>query len=76
MLRYELPTKSIVKLTIYNVLGQVIERLVDATEEAGYYEKKWNPEVASGIYFYRLEAQSVTDPDWSYNSLKKMVLVR
>ncbi|MEZ5359975.1 MAG: cohesin domain-containing protein [Candidatus Zixiibacteriota bacterium] len=52
---YSVPERSHVNLTIFNILGQHIETLVDDDKPAGEYEVIWNAgSVASGIYFYRL----------------------
>jgi len=75
-IRYALPTQSHVQLTIFNILGQEVGKLIDEVEDAGNYQKRWTPSVASGIYFYRLDARSVSDPNRSFNKLKKMLLVR
>ena len=37
-------------------LGQVVATLVDEHKEPGFYQVRWNPNVPSGIYFYRLQA--------------------
>jgi hypothetical protein len=61
-IRYGLPKQSSVKLTIHNVIGQEIARLVEGEQDAGFYEVQWNGRngngtpVASGIYFYRIQA--------------------
>jgi hypothetical protein len=61
-IRYGLPMQSNVKLTIHNVLGQEVARIVDEDQDAGFYEVQWegkNQEgtaVASGVYFYRIQA--------------------
>jgi len=56
-------TKGInVKIKIYNVKGQLVKQLVNADYEPGYHKVVWtgkdnnSKKVASGIYFYRLEA--------------------
>jgi hypothetical protein len=64
-----------VTLKIYNILGQLVRTLVDEPKEAGTYEVRWDGrdengnEVASGVYFYKLQAGDFTQT-------KKMVLVR
>ena len=74
---YSLPSDSKVKLTIYSVLGQVVDVLVDAVEEAGYRSVDWNAgSAASGIYFYRLEATSVSDPSKSFTQVKKAMILK
>lgn len=54
---YELPVRSDVLLKIYNLLGQEVATLVNETQEPGFKTIQWNASgVASGMYFYRLEA--------------------
>lgn len=75
-IRYGLPLRSIVTITIYNILGQKIEQVVKKEQSEGTYEILWNAGVASGIYFYRIEAVSVMEPKTTFAQLKKMVLLR
>jgi hypothetical protein len=56
-IRYQLPIESDVSLRIYNLMGQQVATLVNESKAAGSYEVSWNAsDVASGIYYYRLEA--------------------
>ncbi|MDY0152490.1 MAG: FlgD immunoglobulin-like domain containing protein, partial [Candidatus Cloacimonas sp.] len=54
------------KITIYNLKGQVVKTLVNETKASGQYETTWNGhdssdnKVASGVYYYRLEAGGKT----------------
>ncbi len=76
-IKYGLPSPSNVKLRIFNVLGQVVATLKDEEESAGYKQIEWNSSaVASGIYFYRLEATSVSDPSKSFTQVRKMILIK
>lgn len=60
-LPYSLPAPGQVKLELFNVLGQKVRTLVDDMMPAGKYTVTWDSrddngyEVASGIYFYRIE---------------------
>ena len=55
-IRYDLPIQTEAKLTIYNVLGQEVNILLNQTMNAGSHAIKWNAaNISSGIYFYRLE---------------------
>jgi hypothetical protein len=75
--KYDLPTESKVKLSIYNVLGQVEEIIVDDIESAGHRSIEWNANgIVSGVYFYQLEATSLSDPSKSFKQVKKMLLVK
>lgn len=82
LLKYELPTESNVRLTIYNVLGQTVATLIDGIETAGYKSVEWSATggstsgVASGIYFYKFEAAGTGDAAKSFRQVKKMILVR
>jgi mRNA-degrading endonuclease RelE of RelBE toxin-antitoxin system len=66
---YNLPQDSRVRLTIYNIQGQRVKQLVDEYQNAGSRGVIWDGrdetgvKVASGIYFYRIEAgaHSVTN---------------
>jgi len=74
-IRFGMPTQSMVKLEIFNVLGQVMKTLVDEVKEAGYYRVSWdgtNQEglsMPSGVYFYRLTAGK-------FVRQKKLVMIR
>lgn len=52
---------SHVLLEIYNIIGQRIAQLVNERQPAGFYQVNWNTEnnpgqeLASGLYFYRLQ---------------------
>jgi photosystem II stability/assembly factor-like uncharacterized protein len=55
--RYSVPTTSHVRLQVFNALGQKVATVVDGVMEAGSHAIAWNAEnLASGVYFYRLEA--------------------
>jgi hypothetical protein len=56
-IRYGLPNRSHVLLTVYNTLGQQIAVLRDAEQEAGYHEVEFDGSMlSSGVYFYRMQA--------------------
>ena len=56
-IEYAIPYEDKIVLTIYNILGEEIIRLIDETQPAGNYEITWDATgSASGIYFYRLQA--------------------
>jgi len=74
-IRFDIPTARDVKLRIYNQLGQTVRTLVDNRMKAGTYSFEWDGAnqagygVASGVYFYNLEAGDFRD-------LRKMTLVK
>ncbi len=67
---FDLVEAQDVRLTVYNILGQEVARLIEEPMQAGYHEVIWDASaMASGVYFYRIETQAFT-------SMKKMVLVK
>ena len=67
---FSLPDPADVRLEIYNIMGQRVEMLAEGYYEAGDYNVLWDgSDVASGVYFYRLDAGT-------YSAVKKMVLVK
>ncbi|MCF8241761.1 MAG: T9SS type A sorting domain-containing protein [Melioribacteraceae bacterium] len=73
---YSLPSQSIVSIKVYDLLGREIQSLVNGKKSAGNYKVEWNAQnVASGIYFYSIEAVPVTGGE-IFRETKKMILVR
>jgi hypothetical protein len=60
-IRYELPVTANVRLTVYNLRGELVRTLVEAEMPAGYHKATFDASgLASGIYFYRLNAGAFT----------------
>ena len=56
-IKYELPIASLVSLTVFDVLGREVCVLVNDRGDAGVHEVKFDgSNLASGVYFYRLQA--------------------
>jgi hypothetical protein len=76
-IRYQLPVDSRVTVTIFNLLGEKLETLVDGTQNAGFKSVEWNAaKYGSGIYFYRLEATPAEGSGSTFLQVRKMLLVR
>ncbi len=76
-IKYALPDEAKVTINIFNILGQKVETLIDDIQSAGYKDVEWNAKsLASGIYYYRLEATSVNDPSQRFIQVRKMILLR
>lgn len=75
-IKYQIPEASSVVVTIYNMLGQKVETLVDVVQETGYYEVNWSASgYASGMYFYHIQMKAVSGNN-TYSSVKKMMLMK
>jgi hypothetical protein len=74
-IQFGLPERGYVRLSVYNMLGQVVSVLVNGELPAGTKEVVWNGmdqsgrSVTSGVYFYKLET-----PQGAVT--KKMTLVK
>jgi hypothetical protein len=76
-IRYGLPGRAAVLLVIYNTLGQQVATLVDETEEAGFHEARFDgSNLASGVYFYRLSAQTAGAALGAFTETKRLLLIR
>jgi len=73
---FDLPERSSVRLTVLNVLGQTVAELANREVEPGHSSLTWQASVPSGVYFYRLDAQSVSDPSRTFSSARRMVILK
>jgi len=80
-IRFDLPEASRVNLVIYNILGQKVITLQDQICSAGYKSVRWDGrsvggrEVASGLYFYRLEVNGMSSGK-NFSQVKKMMMLK
>lgn len=79
-IKFSLPVRAHVTLKIINLLGQEVATIMDSQQNAGDVQIVWDGKnadgnlVASGIYFYQLEAK---DADGEiFNSIRRMVLIK
>jgi len=69
-IKYSIPSVSNISLKIYDILGNEVANLVKEKKDAGEYEFNFNASnLASGIYFYKLQAGS-------FSQTKKLMLLK
>ena len=74
-LNYDLPQDSFIKITIYDMLGNVVNNLVNTNQSSGYKSVKWDgannqgQHVSAGVYFYTIQVGV-------YRQTKKMILLK
>ena len=74
-LLYELPEDSFVDIVVYDMLGNVVNNLVNTDQVSGYKSVQWNATnnqeqpVSAGLYLYRIEAGD-------FKQTKKMMLLK
>jgi hypothetical protein len=81
-IEYQLPVLAEVTLTIYDLQGQVVQRLDYGTKAAGHHSVEWDGrndqglKVTSGIYFYRIEMKRKDAGQRPFVAMKKMILMK
>ena len=74
-LRYDLPEDALVNITIYDMMGRVVNTIINESQSAGYKTTQWNATnyrnepVSAGLYLYTIQAGKFTET-------KKMVLLK
>ena len=67
---FDIPKKSHVKLTVYDILGRQVVILLDEEKTAGKYSLVWNPKgLASGVYLYQIQADG-------FDNVKKLIIIK
>ena len=74
-IKYYIPRKAYVNITIYDMIGNVIKNLVNENQNYGYKSVQWNATnnqgqpVSAGVYLYSIEAGD-------FRQTKKMILLK
>jgi hypothetical protein len=74
-IRYDIPEQALVRIDIYNILGQKVAVLVEGLHEPGFHAVRWNGTnmygnaLSSGMYFYHIKAGD-------FRNVKKLLLVK
>ncbi|MDK9700596.1 MAG: T9SS type A sorting domain-containing protein, partial [bacterium] len=69
-IRFDLPAAGMVRLEVFNVLGQKIATLVNQPLQPGYHTVRFQAtEMPAGVYFYRMEAGA-------FQAMEKMILMK
>ena len=74
-IRFALMKSELVKLQIFNLLGEKVRTLINGVREKGLHQVQWDgkndsgQQVSSGVYYYLLETKS-------FRQMKKMILLK
>ena len=72
-IEYAIPFDGKVSLTIFDMSGKEVSRLVNGTQTAGYYTVSFDgSNLASGVYYYRIEVSGQNN----FVDTRKMLLVK
>lgn len=73
-INYEMPFDGNIKITVFDNIGREVKTLVSGNVNAGYYRVEFNASsLPSGIYFYRVNAESGTE---KVEKVFKMMLIK
>jgi len=77
-INFDIPGSSFVKITVYDLAGNEVIKLVSDNYNAGSYNVRWNALYQpSGVYFYKLMAYDTeSSSDQVSIDTKKMVLLK
>ena len=74
-LRYDLPEHGLVNITIYDMLGKVVNNLINKNQNSGSKSVQWDATnnqgepVSAGVYLYKIQAGN-------FSQTKKMILLK
>ena len=74
-IKYKLPKIGFVNITVYDMLGNIINQLVNEIQNSGYKSAQWNAKnnqgnpVSAGVYLYSIKAGN-------FRQTKKMILLK
>jgi len=69
-IRFSVPITAQVRLSVYNMIGQLVETIVNEEKSAGNYSARFEASrFSSGVYLYRLEAGN-------FSETRSMILVK
>ena len=74
-INYDLPVGGFVRLTIFDLMGREVVRLIDKEQKAGYQSISWNGSdsngqmAGTGVYYYAIEMGD-------YRKVRKMILLK
>ena len=69
-INFAIPKASNVSLKVYDILGKEVETIHNGYLNAGYYKINFDAKnLASGMYFYKIEADNFSD-------IKRMLLLK
>ena len=61
-IRFSIPQREFVSLTVFDALGREIEVLAEGISEAGEFEVLFNADgIAGGVYYYQLRTNSFSE---------------
>ncbi|MBN2103545.1 aryl-sulfate sulfotransferase [bacterium] len=75
-IQYTLPEQANIRIDITNVLGEVVQTIIDQTMEAGVYLQTWDAsDLSTGVYFIHMVAEISRDQS-DYHQIRKCLYLK
>jgi len=75
-LNYSIADNSLVRIEIYNLLGQIVAELINSEQISGNHSVTWNASgLSSGVYFARFSVTSINSKA-TFSDSKKLILMK
>lgn len=69
-IKYQIPEQAFVVITVFDILGNTVEKLVDEEKTTGSYNVEFDgSKLSSGIYYYQISTEK-------FHQTRKMVLIK
>lgn len=81
-IEFGVPAEAHVTVRVFTMLGVQVRTLANGIYQPGFYSLTWDAtndrglEVATGMYFYRLEAQPIKEGEKPFVQVRKMLFVK
>jgi surface protein len=81
-IEFGLPKAGFVEISIYDINGKLVRRLISEQRSAGNHIVKWNTNdelgnrITSGIYYYRMKVSDSTNGGFGFQQTNKMILMK
>ena len=76
-IRFSIPKEGFVTLKVFDITGKEVRTLVNEDLHAGKYNVDFSgTDLASGVYFYRINVRQAGSSTSGFSDVKKMILVK
>jgi hypothetical protein len=81
-IEFGLPNPGFVEISIYDINGKLVKKLISEQRAAGNHVVKWNAndnngaDLASGIYYYQMKVSDRTNKGAGFKQTNKMILMK
>jgi hypothetical protein len=76
-IRFDIPKRSNILIKIYDITGRVVKNIFEGISEPGKFTADFDAmNIASGVYYYEMNAADINSGAVFFKDVKKMVLIK